>query len=96
MTEADLMQLISKGETLEVEFKSESRGKLSDHDLVEAVVCLANGSTDSLCYLLVGVEDNGKVTGVADKQGSVADVSLPPNLTKPTRLMTPSTPLTSG
>lgn len=75
MTEADLMQLISKGETLEVEFKSESRGKLSDNDLVEAVVCLANGSTDSLCYLLVGVEDNGKVTGVAGKSGSAVSPS---------------------
>jgi ATP-dependent DNA helicase RecG len=35
---------IADGETYEVEFKGESRIPLNDRDLVEAVVCLANGS----------------------------------------------------
>jgi ATP-dependent DNA helicase RecG len=43
-----------------VEFKGESRAPLHDRDLVEAVVCLANGSGG---VLLVGVEDDGTVTG---------------------------------
>ncbi len=51
---------IADGETYEVEFKSEQRERLNDRDLVEAVVCLANGSGGEL---LVGVEDDGSVTG---------------------------------
>jgi ATP-dependent DNA helicase RecG len=51
---------IADGESLEVEFKGESRTPLNDRDLVEAVVCLANGSGG---MLLVGVEDDGTVTG---------------------------------
>jgi ATP-dependent DNA helicase RecG len=52
--------LVAGGETYEVEFKSESRGKLADRDLLEAVVCLANGRGG---WLLLGVEDDGTVTG---------------------------------
>jgi ATP-dependent DNA helicase RecG len=51
---------ISAGESYEVEFKGEERGGLNDRDLVEAVVCLANGAGG---VLLVGVEDDGRVTG---------------------------------
>jgi ATP-dependent DNA helicase RecG len=51
---------IAEGESYEVEFKGESRAPLNDRDLVEAVVCLANGSGG---VLLVGVEDDGTVTG---------------------------------
>jgi ATP-dependent DNA helicase RecG len=47
-------------ETIVVEFKSD-RDCLNDDDLVEAVVCLAN--TDGGC-LYVGVEDDGRVTGL--------------------------------
>jgi hypothetical protein len=35
---------IAGGETYRVEFKGEQREKLNDRDLVEAVVCLANGT----------------------------------------------------
>jgi ATP-dependent DNA helicase RecG len=52
--------LIAGGETFEVEFKGEGRERFNDQDLVEAVVCLANGSGG---MLLVGVEDDGAVTG---------------------------------
>lgn len=50
---------LSSGEDFKVEFKSDRR-KLSDGDVVEVVVCLANGAGG---VLLVGVEDDGQVTG---------------------------------
>lgn len=53
-------QWIAGGETYEVEFKGEQRERLNDGDLVEAVVCLANGTGGAL---LVGVEDDGTVSG---------------------------------
>lgn len=52
--------MIPERESLTVEFKSD-RGPLSDRDLVETVVCLAN-SDGGVIYL--GVEDNGRVSGV--------------------------------
>jgi len=51
---------IRAGERYDVEFKGEHRGPLNDRDLIEAVVCLANGSGG---VLLVGVEDDGTPTG---------------------------------
>jgi hypothetical protein len=56
---ARVTQWIAGGETYEVEFKGEQRERLNDSDLVEAVVCLANGTGG---VLLVGVEDEGAVT----------------------------------
>ena len=47
-------------ESLTVEFKSD-RAKLSDRELVEAVVCLANADGG---VLWLGVEDNGTPTGL--------------------------------
>ncbi|MBH2032024.1 MAG: putative DNA binding domain-containing protein [Pseudomonadales bacterium] len=47
-------------ETLSVEFKSD-RKKLSDTDLIEALVCLANAEGGELW---LGVEDNGTPTGL--------------------------------
>lgn len=47
-------------ESLTVEFKSD-RKRLSDHELVEAVVCLANAEGGELW---LGVEDNGTATGL--------------------------------
>ena len=58
-----LKALIAGGESLDVEFKGESTGPLSDDDLVEAVVCLANRRGTGRGWLLVGVEDNGVVSG---------------------------------
>lgn len=57
------------GERYDVEFKSE-RKPLNDHDLVEAVTCLANGSGG---VLLVGVEDDGTVTGARPRHGEETD-----------------------
>jgi ATP-dependent DNA helicase RecG len=47
-------------ESLTVEFKSD-RQRLSDNDLVEAIVCLANAEGGELW---LGVEDDGTPTGL--------------------------------
>lgn len=74
MTPEDLEALITAQETLEVEFKGESQHALSDSELVEAVVCLANRSGSAPGWLLVGVEDDGRVTGARPRQGDRIDV----------------------
>lgn len=77
---------IAAGETYEVEFKGEKNDALNDRDLVEAVVCLANGKGGAL---LVGVEDDGRVTGAQPRheagrtdplrvQALVANTTQPP------------------
>lgn len=63
MTPEVLRGLIARGETLDVEFKGEEKAPLSDRDLVEAVVCLANRPSSDPAWLLVGVEDDGRITG---------------------------------
>ena len=63
MTPERLTALIKDGETLAVEFKSEEAASLSDRTLVETVVCLANRSGDGPGWLLVGVEDDGRISG---------------------------------
>lgn len=52
--------LLPPAETLTVEFKSD-RKRLSDADLVEALVCLANTEGGELW---LGVEDDGQATGL--------------------------------
>ena len=54
------MNPIPERESLTVEFKSD-RHCLSDKDLIESVVCMANGQGGEI-YL--GVEDDGQVTGL--------------------------------
>lgn len=65
MTPDEVRRLIAGGETFVVEFKGEARAPLGDADLVEAVVCLANGDGGTL---LVGVEDDGRVTGARPRR----------------------------
>lgn len=60
MTAQEARVLIAVGESFTVEFKGESRQRISDDELVEACVCLANGSGGTL---FVGVEDDGRITG---------------------------------
>ncbi len=64
---------IAGGETLSVEFKGEERGPLNDRDLVEAVVCLANRSGSELAWLVIGVEDDGRITGARPRHGERTD-----------------------
>jgi ATP-dependent DNA helicase RecG len=70
VTPDTLRELIAGGETLAVEFKGEDRGISSDRDLIEAVVCLANRPGDEPGWLLVGVEDDGRITGARPRHGA--------------------------
>ncbi len=72
MTPEQAQQLISRGETLEVEFKGEERAPLSDRVIYEQVVCLANGEGGTL---FVGVEDDRRVTGARPRHGTSTEPS---------------------
>ena len=66
MESEELNQIIDKGETREIEFKSWIKAK-SKKDLMGVItkeaVALANTFGG---YILVGVEDNGQITGCND------------------------------
>ena len=62
--------LIHAGESLKVEFKSEPREQLSDREIYENIVCLANSEGG---VLLIGVEDNGTVTGARPRHDTSTD-----------------------
>lgn len=70
MTPDLLGNLTATGETLDVEFKSESREQLSDREIVDAVVCLANRTGSGSGWLLIGVEDDGRITGARPRDVS--------------------------
>ena len=55
------------GETISVEFKRGRRNSLNDDVIVEAVTCLANGSGGTL---LLGVEDDGTISGLDARHGA--------------------------
>lgn len=63
MTPERLKNLIATGETLQIEFKGESRSAFEDPALIEAVVCLTNLQGYDTAWLFIGVEDDGTVTG---------------------------------
>jgi len=73
VTPETLRSLIAGSETLDVEFKGEEAPALSDGDLVEAVVCLANRPGNAPGWLLVGVEDDGRVTGARRRHADRTD-----------------------
>ena len=81
MTAQELKEIIARGETLCVEFKSE-RKKLSDRDLVEAAAAMANTEGG---LLLQGVEDKtGEITGLHPQHvGKGTPAALIANLTNP-------------
>ena len=70
LTEESLRQIIAAGENFGVELKGEDAEPLSDRELLEAVVCQANGRGG---ILLVGVEDDGRVSGARARHGSYTD-----------------------
>lgn len=81
MTVEEVKRIIARGETLSVEFKSD-RGCFPDRELVETAVSLAN--TDG-GLLLLGVEDDGRITGLHERHranGSpavvIANRTVPP------------------
>jgi ATP-dependent DNA helicase RecG len=63
MIPEQVTHLVRGGESLNVEFKGEEKRPLSDRDLVEEAVCLANRSAEELGWLLIGVEDDARITG---------------------------------
>ncbi|GIW36817.1 MAG: ATPase AAA [Meiothermus sp.] len=63
MTEAELLALVAQGESLRCEFKRDS--PISDAELAEAVACLANTEGG---WLLLGVEDDGSISGLHPKR----------------------------
>lgn len=80
----DIRARLLVGETYDTEFKSD-RKKFSDGELIEAVVCLANGDGG---LLLVGVEDDGHLSGAqprheAGKTDTVRLQALIANNTEP-------------
>ena len=63
MSPETLRKMINDGETLDVEFKGEAHRHFNDRELLETVICLANRSGENPGYLLIGVEDNGHISG---------------------------------
>lgn len=79
------MSLIPTQESLTCEFKSD-RHCLSDRDLIEAVVCMANAQGGAV---FLGVEDDGTVTGLhADHQHLDGLAAMIANRTQPAVLAT--------
>ena len=64
-----LLNLINMGESLDREFKAD-RGKFNDSVLYEEVIAMANSVGG---VILIGVEDNGKVTGAKPRNDGPAD-----------------------
>lgn len=60
------MEGLPKKETLQIEFKSDTkeRNGLPDHELIDTVVGMANSKGGSI---FLGIEDDGKVTGAMGK-----------------------------
>ncbi len=74
------MRTIPLKESLTVEFKSDAQ-RLSDDDLIAAVVCLANSEGGDL---YVGVEDDGRITGLhRTHQNSITLAAMIANRTNP-------------
>lgn len=65
-----LRSLIAAGETLTVEFKGEERASLNDRTIYEQTVCFANSEGG---VLLIGVEDDGRVTGARARHGETTE-----------------------
>ena len=64
-----LSKIIEAGESLTVEFKSD-RQQTSDKTIYEEVMALANTNGG---ILLIGVDDNSKITGAKPRHGNTTD-----------------------
>ena len=73
VTPSDLIALIAAGESFIVEFKRGQRAAISDNDIVDAVICLANGDGG---YLLLGIEDDGTISGIEPRHGASTEPHL--------------------
>ncbi len=70
LTEEELRRLLARGEQFTTEFIAEADASLTDDQLVDAVVCLANGHGG---VVLAGVTDDGRPTGVRPRHGTYTD-----------------------
>jgi ATP-dependent DNA helicase RecG len=70
LTDAEVRRLIASGEQFTTELIAEQDDPLADEQLVDAVVCLANGHGG---VVLVGVADDGKITGAHHRHGTYTD-----------------------
>lgn len=76
----ELMDILAKGESLKVEFKSDLK-QLPDRELIAAIISLANSEGGDL---LLGVEDDGSVTGLHTNHSNVMGIiALIANKTNP-------------
>jgi ATP-dependent DNA helicase RecG len=73
MDKAGVVALAGKGESFRIEFKRAAAGSMNDSQIVESVVCMANGAGGTI---LLGVEDDGIITGAAPRHdgGTSADL----------------------
>ena len=67
---AVLEKMVSQGESLEREFKSDSRREFTDKEIYEEIVALANTNGG---LLIIGVEDNGTISGARPRHGTSTD-----------------------
>ncbi len=72
METAALETLIAQGESLEREFKSDSRREFTDKEIYDEIVALANTNGG---MLLIGVEDDKTITGSRPRHGKSTDVN---------------------
>jgi len=70
LTDEELRRLIASGEQFTTEFIPETDAPLTDDQLVDAVVCLANGHGG---VVLVGVTDDGRPVGARPRHGAYTD-----------------------
>ncbi|WP_448605230.1 RNA-binding domain-containing protein [Thermoflexus hugenholtzii] len=68
-----LRQIIQQGENLDVEFKGERQRQLSDDEIVRAVVRMANRASEQSGWVIIGVEDDGQLTGAQPRHGTTTD-----------------------
>ena len=64
-----LRQILDAGESLSVEFKSDSK-QISDSTIYEEIVAFANTEGGVLC---IGVEDDGSITGAKPRHDGTTD-----------------------
>lgn len=64
-----LRRIAAQGENFTVEFKE---GSINDSELVETVACMANGSGGRI---LIGVADDGTISGAPGRHGSATEPS---------------------
>ena len=84
---ATINNLINSGEALTVEFKSEKKNQISNHEIYENIVCMANGKGG---VLFIGVENDGTITGSRQRNPSLLQAAIFNNTVPPinTRVIT--------